>query len=96
MNKLAAGLDFYQALITHYESQKQEALGILKLYISNPLAVSDHSNFLEDMKKATEKLVEADESIVTLNNYFQITRENSGDPPSENPYGFPGGSGTVS
>jgi hypothetical protein len=48
------------------------------------------------MKKATEKLVEADASIVTLNNYFQITRENSGDPPSENPYGFPRGSGTVS
>tara|TARA_Y100000310_G_scaffold206673_1_gene207107 strand:+ start:532 stop:795 length:264 start_codon:yes stop_codon:yes gene_type:complete len=73
------GVSFYFALKSYYNSQKHEALGVLKLYITNPLAVSDHSNFLEDMKEATRKLAEADEALKTLNNYFVIQ-----DPSSQN------------
>ena len=67
-----AGLDFYHALKVHYESQKQESLAILKLCISSPVAIGDHSNILNDMKDYTRKLAEAEDALGVLNKYFVV------------------------
>ena len=72
------GLDFYQALRLHYESQKQESLAVLKLCLTSPVAIGDHSNLLDDMKEWTRKLAEADESLEALNKYFKIQDSKSG------------------
>jgi hypothetical protein len=72
MSGYVPGVTLYAALRSHYDSQQKEALAVLSLYVSNPLAVSDHSNFLEDMKGATRKLAEADEAIAVLDKYFVV------------------------
>jgi|ETNvirnome_2_300_1030623.scaffolds.fasta_scaffold42803_2 hypothetical protein len=65
-----AGLDFYYALTSHYQSQKQEALAILKLYFQNPVAVGDHPTHLQDMKEWVKKLAEAEEALGVMDKHF--------------------------
>ena len=69
------GYNFYEALVAHYESQKKEALATLKLCITTPVAVGDHSNLLGDMKMWTQKLAEAEDCLRVLQEYF-VVQEN--------------------
>tara|TARA_Y100000034_G_scaffold131655_2_gene192892 strand:- start:796 stop:1038 length:243 start_codon:yes stop_codon:yes gene_type:complete len=67
-----AGFDLYQALKAYYESQRQESLAILKLCITSPAAIGEHTNLLQDMKEWTKKLAEAEESLAVLEKHFVI------------------------
>ena len=60
MNKLL------KAAIKHYESQKSEAEATLDIYFNNSVGIGEHSNLLEEVKKWTSKLSEADENLRTL------------------------------
>ena len=56
MNKLL------KAAIKHYESQKSESEATLDIYFNNSVGIGEHSNLLEEVKKWTSKLSEADEN----------------------------------
>ena len=60
MNKLL------KAAIKYYESQKSEAEATLDIYFNNSVGIGEHSNLLEEVKKWTSKLSEADENLRTL------------------------------
>jgi hypothetical protein len=66
------GYDFYDALIAHYESEKKEALAVLKLYMTNAVGIADHSSIMDDMKTWTKRLAEAEDGLTVLNKYFVI------------------------
>ena len=59
----------YGAAISHFQSIREESLAVLRLYLQNPVAVGDHPNFLDEIKKATLSLSEADEALSALSKY---------------------------
>ena len=60
MNKLL------KAAIKHYEAQKSEAEATLDIYFHKSVGIGEHSNLLDEVKKWTSKLSEADENLRTL------------------------------
>ena len=62
--------NLYNAAIAHYQAQRLEALSSLEIFFSNPVAVADHSNFLDEIKKWTTTLAEAEENIHVLKKNF--------------------------
>jgi len=74
---------FYNALLTHYLSQRHEALAVLKLYMTKPSAVGEHSDLLEDMKKWTSKLADAEEALEVLTKYFKMDEVSKGEEKDE-------------
>ena len=70
----------YKALVAHFQAQREEALAVLALYMSNPQAVADHSNILEELVKWTKKLSEAEESLECLKRNINF---NSPEPPPQ-------------
>ena len=62
--------DFYDALEKHYEAEIEKYIATLSLYLTNPTAVADHTNLLEDMKGLTSKLAEAKDGLSALKTYF--------------------------
>ena len=54
----------------HYEAQRDEAVAVLNIYFSNPVAIADHSNFLNEIKEWTCKLSEAEECLATLEKHW--------------------------
>tara|TARA_Y100000310_G_scaffold202388_1_gene202538 strand:+ start:1262 stop:1486 length:225 start_codon:yes stop_codon:yes gene_type:complete len=69
-NKKKINDALYGALMAHYESQRIEAKAILEVYFNNPVGIGEHSNILEEMKKWTVKLAEAEEAAATLERNF--------------------------
>jgi|TARA_R110002020_G_scaffold37124_25_gene112142 predicted DsbA family dithiol-disulfide isomerase len=62
-------LMLYKAAMSHFESQKNESLAILKVYFQSSLGVGDHPNFLDEIKKAAISLSEAEEALLSLEKY---------------------------
>ena len=71
MNKLL------KAAIKHYESQKSEAEATLDIYFNNSVGIGEHSNLLEEVKKWTSKLSEAEENLRTLKKLCKKCTENN-------------------
>ena len=71
MNKLL------KAAIKYYESQKSEAEATLDIYFNNSVGIGEHSNLLEEVKKWTSKLSEADENLRTLKKLCKNCTENN-------------------
>jgi len=61
----------FKAAIAHYKSRKAEALASLDIFFKSSVGVAEHSNFLDEIKKWTEVLTEAEENIATLNRHFE-------------------------
>jgi hypothetical protein len=59
-----------KATIAYYEAQRLEAIASLEVFFENPVGVAEHSNFLEEIKRWTTTLAEAEESISTLKRNF--------------------------
>ena len=59
-----------KAARSHYEAQRDEAIAVLNVYFSNPVAIADHSNFLDEIKSWTCKLSEAEECLATLEKHW--------------------------
>ena len=56
----------YKALLAHFHAQREEALAVLHLYLSQPVGVADHSNILKELVDWTKKLSEAEEQLECL------------------------------
>jgi hypothetical protein len=59
-----------KAIIAHYRANKAEALAALEIYFTNSVGIGDHSSFLDEVKKWTAVLTEAEENISTLQKHF--------------------------
>tara|TARA_R100000808_G_C2108623_1_gene123402 strand:- start:630 stop:866 length:237 start_codon:yes stop_codon:yes gene_type:complete len=61
----------YKALISHYKAQKDEARAVLEVYFNNSVGIGEHSDIMNELKKWTSKLAEAEEAIDSLKKNFQ-------------------------
>ena len=61
----------YKALLSHYKAQKDEARAVMEVYLNNAVGIGEHSNVLDELKKWTSKLAEAEEAISSLQKNFQ-------------------------
>lgn len=62
-----------KATLAYYEAQRLEAIASLEVFFENPVGVAEHSNFLEEIKKWTSVLAEAEESLETLKKNFALS-----------------------
>jgi len=62
-----------KATLAYYEAQRLEAIASLEVFFENPVGVAEHSNFLEEIKKWTSVLAEAEESLETLKKNFTLS-----------------------
>ena len=60
----------YKALISYYNAQKDEALAVIETYLTKSIGIGDHSNLLDELKKWTASLAEAEEALCVLEDYF--------------------------
>jgi hypothetical protein len=68
----------YKALLAHFHAQREEAIAVIHLYLSQPVGVADHSNILKELIDWTKKLSEAEEQLECLKRNV-----NFNDPPSQ-------------
>ncbi len=66
---------FYRAAIKSYEAQREEAIATLELYFQHSVGIADHSNILEEIKKWTSKLAEAQENLKVLKEFFYTNNQ---------------------
>jgi len=71
MKRKVKNKEFLDALKKHYEAEVEKNKVTLKLYLDEPLAVSDHENLLDSMKMLTKQLAEAEEALATLQIHFE-------------------------
>ena len=60
----------YKAALAHYEAKRLQALSSLEVFFNNPVGVAEHSDFLDEIKKWTSELAEAEECIEALKKNF--------------------------
>jgi hypothetical protein len=60
-----------QAALAYYRAQRAEALSALTIYFNTKEGVPDHSGFLDEVKKWTAVLTEAEDNLATLQRYFE-------------------------
>ena len=61
---------FYRAANSSKCNQREEAIATLELYLQHSVGIADHSNILEEIKKWTSKLAEAQENLKVLKEFF--------------------------
>jgi hypothetical protein len=61
---------FYSALEQYYISKITESIATLDLYFNKSVGIGEHSDILEEIKKYTDMLDDADSKLSTLRNYF--------------------------
>jgi hypothetical protein len=71
----------YKALVAHFEAQREEALAVIYLYLSQPVGIADHSNILGELVSWTKKLSEAEEQLECLKRNVNFTPPQN--PPKE-------------
>ena len=62
---------FYEAAISHWEAQRDEAVATLELYFLKAVGIGEHSEMLKEINKWTAKLAEAEENLGVLQSYFE-------------------------
>lgn len=64
---------FYSATVDYYKAKRSEALATLELYFNNAVGIGEHSDLLEEIRKWTEVLDNANSVLETLGRDFAIT-----------------------
>jgi hypothetical protein len=59
----------YTALVSQFESQRDESIAAMQIYLNKATGVPDHSNFLGELKKLAISLCEAEDALDTLGKY---------------------------
>ena len=60
----------YDSLVLSYQAEVNEALAVLELYLTRPVGVGDHPDFITVLKDYTTKLDEAVGKLETLQRFF--------------------------
>jgi len=66
-------INFYDAAVALYKAKRVEAIATLRLYLYNPSAVSDHSNFMADVDKWLTVLTDSEDKLAALNEHLCAT-----------------------
>ena len=62
---------FYTAALSHWKSQRDEALATLELYFQKSVGIGEHSKILQEINDWTAKLSEANENLEECYNRFK-------------------------
>ena len=60
----------YDSLVLSYQADVNEALAVLELYLTRPVGVGEHPDFVSVLKEYTAKLDEAVSKLETLQRFF--------------------------
>ena len=63
---------FYAASVDYYKAKRSEALATLELYFNNSVGIGEHSDLLEEIRKWTEVLDNANSVLETLEQNFAV------------------------
>jgi len=61
-----------RATLAKFEAERQCALAVLELYLTNAVGVSDHPSVVTEMSAAAERLANAEEVIGCLRRTFLV------------------------
>ena len=73
MKTTRQGKNYVVALTKKYEAEMAEAEANLELYVTNLVAIGEHSDLLEEHDKWIEKWVNAKDKLEAVNKLFDIT-----------------------
>ena len=62
---------FYEALMSKYASEMNEAEATLLVYFNNPVGIGEHPQHLEEMDKFVDKLASASDKLNTLKEFYK-------------------------
>lgn len=62
----------YKAAISYFTAQRDEALAVLSLCFTKPVAVGSHPEILNDIKEWTQKLASAEDALTSLQRNFHL------------------------
>ena len=68
----------YDSLVLSYQAEVNEALAVLELYLTRPVGVGDHPDFITVLKDYTTKLDEAVGKLETLQRFFGQDQQQQG------------------
>jgi len=60
----------HQAALAHYKAKIAEAKAHLEIYFNYAIGIGEHSNLLDEVKKWTKHLAEAEECLASLEENF--------------------------
>jgi NCAIR mutase (PurE)-related protein len=72
-----------KAVIAHFDSQRQNALATIDLYLHNPVAIGDHPDLVAVLIKATSDLAAAEEAMDSIERNFLSDQAAAPTPPEE-------------
>jgi len=72
-SRIAAQL--LRAALATLDSQRQNALATLDIYLHVPTGVGDHPNLVSEIVTATKALAEAEDGMAALERHFLTTEE---------------------
>ena len=61
----------YEAAISRFRAQRDEAMATLEVYLNNSVAVGEHPTLVDDISELTKKLAEAEECMEVLTKHFK-------------------------
>lgn len=64
------GRNYIKALSKKYEAEMEEAKANLALYVTNLVAIGEHSDLMEEHDKWIEKYTNAKDKLETINHLF--------------------------
>ena len=59
-----------QAALSHYKAKADEAKAHLEILFNFSVGIGEHTNLLDEVKKWTKELAEAEECLATLEDHF--------------------------
>lgn len=60
----------YKAARSHYEARRDEAIATLEVYFNKSVGIGEHSELLEEIRKWTEVLGNAEDCMESLERNF--------------------------
>ena len=60
----------YKALESKYQAELAEGRATLEVYFNNPVGIGEHPQVVEEMSKALEKMSNAEDCLLTLEETF--------------------------
>jgi len=59
-----------EAALSRYRAQRDEALAVLEVYLTDAVGIGEHSNLVDEITKWTQVLTEAEDNINTLTRHY--------------------------